>query len=412
MFDWYRDLSKPERRTLTAAFAGWSVDAFDFTVYTFLIPTLIAAWSMTKAEAGLIATASLILSAIGGWAAGILADRFGRVRVLQITIVWFSLFTFLSGFTNSFEQLLVTRALQGLGFGGEWAVGSVLVGEMIRAQHRGKAVGTVQSGWAVGWGLAALTFAVVFSVLPEDIAWRAMFWLGLLPALLVFYIRRHVKDPEVFHATRSKVRESGGHFLDIFKPDLLRVTVLGSLMTTGMMSGYYAVAIWVPTYLKTVRNLSVLNTGGYTFMIILGSFVGYLVAAYLADRLGRRRTFFVFAFGTAAVTILYTLVPISDEAMLLLGFPLGFFLSGNFSGVGAFLTELFPSRVRGSGQGFVYNVGRGVGAFSPPLVGFLSSGPMPLATAIGTVTGLAFATVVLTVFFLPETRGKELAVYH
>ena len=412
MFDWYRDLSKPERRTFTAAFAGWSVDAFDFTVYTFLIPTLIAAWSMTKAEAGLIATASLILSAIGGWAAGILADRFGRVRVLQITIVWFSLFTFLSGFTNSFEQLLVTRALQGLGFGGEWAVGSVLVGEMIRAQHRGKAVGTVQSGWAVGWGLAALTFAVVFSVLPEDLAWRAMFWLGLLPALLVFYIRRHVKDPEVFHATRSKVRESGGHFLDIFKPDLLRVTVLSSLMTTGMMSGYYAVTIWVPTYLKTVRNLSVLNTGGYTFMIILGSFVGYLVAAYLADRLGRRRTFFVFAIGTAAVTVLYTLVPISNEAMLLLGFPLGFFLSGNFSGVGAFLTELFPSRVRGSGQGFVYNVGRGVGAFSPPLVGYLSSGPMPLATAIGTVTGLAFATVVLTVFFLPETRGKELAVYH
>ena len=137
MFDWYCDLSKPERRTFTAAFAGWSVDAFDFTVYTFLIPTLIAAWSMTKAEAGLIATASLILSAVVGWAAGILADRFGRVRVLQITIVWFSLFTFLSGFTTSFEQLLVTRALQGLGFGGEWAVGSVLVGEMIRAQHRG-----------------------------------------------------------------------------------------------------------------------------------------------------------------------------------------------------------------------------------------------------------------------------------
>ena len=108
----------------------------------------------------------------------------------------------------------------------------------------------------------------------------------------------------------------------------VELVVLGSLMTTGMMSGYYAVAIWVPTYLKTVRNLSVLNTGGYTFMIILGSFVGYLVAAYLADRLGRRRTFFVFAFGTAAVTILYTLVPISDEAMLLLGFPLGFFLSG------------------------------------------------------------------------------------
>ncbi|MCW5619666.1 MAG: MFS transporter [Burkholderiales bacterium] len=347
----------------------------------------------------------------GGWLAGILADRLGRVRVLQITIVWFSFFTFLSGFTNSFEQLLVTRALQGLGFGGEWAVGSVLIGEMIRAQHRGKAVGMVQSGWAVGWGLAAVTFAVVFSVLPEHIAWRAMFWLGVLPALLVFYIRRNVKDPEVFQATRARVKEAGGHFLDIFKPELLRVTLLGSLMTTGMMSGYYAVTIWVPTYLKTVRNLSVLNTGAYTFMIIVGSFIGYVVAAYLSDHLGRRKTFFLFAAGTAIVAVLYTLLPISDQAMLFLGFPLGFFLSGNFSGVGAFLTELFPSRVRGSGQGFVYNVGRGLGAFSPPLVGYLSTGVMSLASAIGMVTGLAFATVVLTVFFLPETRGKELAVY-
>jgi len=238
-----------------------------------------------------------------------------------------------------------------------------------------------------------------------------MFWLGLLPALLVFYIRRNVKDPEVFHATRAKVKEAGGHFLDIFKPDLLRITLLGSLMTTGMMSGYYAVTIWVPTYLKTVRNLSVLNTGAYTFMIIVGSFVGYIVAAYLSDRLGRRKTFIVFAVGTALVAVLYTLVPISDQAMLFLGFPLGFFLSGNFSGVGAFLTELFPSRVRGSGQGFVYNVGRGLGAFSPPLVGYLSAGTMPLASAIGAVTGTAFALVVLTVFFLPETRGKELSVY-
>src|SRR5581483_3354859 len=254
MFAWYRELSKAERRTFVAAFAGWSVDAVDFTMYTFLIPTLMATWAMSKGQAGLIATASLILSAVGGWLAGILADRIGRVRVLQITIIWFSVCTFLSGFTNSFEQLLFVRALQGLGFGGEWAVGSVLIGEMIRAEHRGKAVGTVQSGWAVGWGASAILFAVAFSVLPEHLAWRAMFWVGILPALLVIYIRRNVKEPAVFEATRQKVKESGGHFLDIFSPQLLGVTVLGSLMTTGMMSGYYAITTWLPTYLKTVRN--------------------------------------------------------------------------------------------------------------------------------------------------------------
>jgi MFS family permease len=410
MFGWFRDLTGPERRTFFAAFAGWSVDALDYMVYTFVIPTLIGAWGMSKGQAGLIATAALILSAVGGWAAGILADRIGRVKVLQITIVWFAFFTFLCGFTNSFEQLLVTRALQGLGFGGEWAVGSVLIGEMIRAEHRGRAVGTVQSGWAVGWGAAAILFAVVFSFLPAELAWRVLFWIGILPALLVIYIRRNVKEPEVFQATRARAREAGSHFLEIFSPKLLRITLPGCFLTTGMMAGYYAVTTWVPTYLSTVRKLSVLNTGWYTFMIILGSFIGYLVAAYLADRIGRRKTFFVFGSCTAVVAVLYTLIPIDNTTMLLLGFPLGFFLSGNFSGFGAYLTELFPSRIRGSGQGFVYNFGRGLGAFAPPLVGYMSVN-MPLGNAIGIVTVAAFSVALIAVTVLPETRGKHLAVY-
>ena len=156
----------------------------------------------------MLGTAALLISAVGGWLAGLLADRFGRARVLQITILWFALFTFLSGFTNSFWQLLITRGLQGLGFGGEWAVGSVLMGEAIRAQHRGKAVGTVQGGWAVGWGVTAICYTVLFSVLPAATAWRAMFWIGILPALLVFYIRRNVPEPEVFSQTRARERSS------------------------------------------------------------------------------------------------------------------------------------------------------------------------------------------------------------
>jgi MFS family permease len=410
MLTWLRELSSQERKTLIAAFGGWSVDALDVMVYTFVIPTLIATWSMSKAQAGLIATATLITSAAGGWLAGILADRLGRVKVLQFTIVWFAVSTFLCGFTNSFEQLLVMRALQGLGFGGEWAVGSVLIAEMMRPDHRGKAVGTVQSGWAVGWGGAALLYAVIFSTLPEHLAWRAMFWVGILPALLVIYIRRHVQDSEIFHATRARAAETGSSFLEIFSPALLRTTILACLLTTGMQAGYYAVTTWLPTYLKTVRNLSVLNTGAYTVVIIVGSFAGYIVAAYLCDHIGRRKTFLLFAVCTAAVAMVYTLVPISNAAMLLLGFPLGFFLSGNFSGFGSFLTELFPSRVRGSGQGFVYNFGRGLGAFAPPAVGYLS-GILTLAQAIGIVTGFAFGLAVLALVFLPETRGKRLVVY-
>ena len=410
MFAWIRELTGQERKTLIATYGGWSVDAFDFMIYTFVIPTLIAAWGMTKGEAGMIATSALLMSALGGWMAGALSDRFGRVRMLQITIAWFAFFTFLCGFTGSFTELLIVRSLQGLGFGGEWAVGSVMIGEIIRAQHRGKAVGTVQSGWALGWGAAAVLFTVFFTLLPENLAWRALFWIGLAPALLIFYIRRHVKDSEVFSATRQKAAQQGASFLEIFSPRLLRTTLLTSLMAAGMQGGYYAVTTWLPTYLKTVRGLSVINTGAYLVVIIAGALAGYLVAAWLSDRIGRRNTFFLFALCSALIAVIYTLIPISDATMLVLGFPLGFFVSGNFSGVGAFFTELFPSRVRGSGQGFAYNFGRGIGALFPALVGFMSA-TMPLGAAIGLFASIAYVVVIIAVVLLPETRGKQLAVY-
>ena len=410
MFAWLAELSARERKTLIATFGGWAVDAIDVMVYIYVIPTLIAVWGMSRGQAGFIITVTVLASAIGGWLAGILADKYGRVRVLQLTILWFAFFTFLCGFTQSYEQLLVTRALQGLGFGGEWAVGAVLIGEMIRPEHRGKAVGTMQSGWAVGWGAANILYVLLYQLLPEALAWRAMFWVGILPALLVFYIRKNVKEPEVFSATKDKVMQRGGHFLEIFSPTLLRTTVLASMMTTGMMVGYYAVFTWLPTFLKTERGLSVMNTGWYTMVVIVGSFIGYLAAAYLSDHIGRKKTFFIFASGSAIIAVLYTLISISNTMMLFLGFPLGFFVSGNFSGCGPFLTELFPSRVRGSGQGFVYNVGRGLSAFTAPIVGTMSGG-MSLGQSIGIVAVIGFTVVILMVSLFPETRGKELVAY-
>jgi MFS family permease len=407
MIGWWRQLTAPERSAMVAAGGGWSVDAFDFMIYTFAMPALMSAWGMTRTEAGLIATSTLLFSAVGGWLAGALSDRVGRVRMLQVTIAWFACFTFLSGFTRSFEQLLVLRSLQGLGFGGEWAVGAALVGEMIRPQHRGRAVGTVQSGWALGWGAAAILYAVFFSVLPAALAWRVLFWTGILPALLILYVRRRVQEP-VRNAGGREPARSGRDFLQIFAPRLLRTTVLASLMAAGMQGGYYAITTWLPTYLKTVRGLSVLDTGGYLVVIVAGSFAGYLTAAWLCDRLGRRAGFIVFAIGSLLIAVTYTFAPIGDTAMLFLGFPLGFFVSGNFSGVGAFFAELFPGSVRGSGMGFAYSFGRGVGALFPALVGFLSA-RFSLGSAIGGFAGVAYLLVLATVIALPETRGRPLA---
>jgi MFS family permease len=367
---------------------------------------------MTKAQAGSIATVAMLTSAVGGWAAGVLSDKYGRVRMLQLTVLWFSVFTFLSGFTNSYEQLLVARALQGLGFGGEWSVGSVLVAEMIQARHRGKAVGLVQSSWAIGWGLAAIAFWAVYSLVAPERAWRILFWIGVLPALLIFYIRRNLRDPEIYHANQARMKAEGSavHFLEIFSPKLFSTTLRASLLSTGMMGAYYAVTTWLPTYLKTERQLSVLNTSGYLLVLILGSFLGYLTSAHLTDGIGRRRCFMLFACSAGVLVVTYTQIPITDSLMLVLGFPLGFFLSGIFSGMGAYLSELFPSRVRGSAQGFTYNVGRAIGSIAPALVGYMS-GTMPLGIAIGYLAAGAYLLVILSVLMLPETRGRELTAY-
>jgi MFS family permease len=407
---WYGELTPPEKRTFWACFGGWALDAMDVQIFSFVIPSIVAAFAISNTDAGFIGTVTLLTSALGGWFAGALADRFGRVRTLQITIVWFAFFTFLCGFAQNYAQLLTFRALMGLGFGGEWAAGAVLMGEVIRAQHRGKAVGSVQSGWAVGWGMAAITATLAFSTLPEDTAWRALFWVGLLPAFLVFFVRRFVDEPPVYKAMLDQQRASGGrsNWMEIFLPGILKTTILTSLLATGAQGGYYAIATWLPTFLRTERKLTVLGTGGYLAVIIIGSFIGYLVSAYLADRIGRRANFILFAVCSVVTVLIYTQIPVNDTMMLILGFPLGFFASGIFSGMGAFLTENFPTPIRGSGQGFAYNFGRGIAALNPTFVGLLSA-QLPLGQSIGVFAVLAYGILITAALLLPETKGRQLA---
>ena len=408
-FGWISTLTSKERGAFAACVGGWALDAMDVQMYSFVIPTLIATWGITRGEAGALGTAALLASAVGGWVAGWVADRYGRVRTLQLAIAWFALFTCLSGVAQNYQQLFLVRALLGVGFGGEWAAGAVLLGEVMRAEHRGKALGVMQAGWAVGWGAAAVLYAVFFSIMPAAIAWRALFLIGILPAALVFFVRRYVEEPEVYLKARAEMAASGDKpsFLEIFRPPLLRVTVLGGLLGTGAQGGYSAVTTWLPTYLRTERKLSVLDSTGYLAVSIAGAFFGYLSGGILADKIGRRMTFLVFAIGAGAIAVTYTSVSFGNGAMLLLGFPLGFFASGVFSAMGPFFTEHFPTRVRGVGQGFAYNVGRATGALFPTLVGVLSA-KMALGQAIGIFAGAAYATMAVAAFLLPETRGKAL----
>jgi MFS family permease len=405
----YRDMTASERRTFWACAAGWALDGMDFMIYPLVIGTIIALWQVDRGTAGLAVTATLLASAFGGWFAGYLSDRIGRVKTLQYTILWFSFFSLVCAFVQNFPQLMIARTLLGFGFGGEWGAGAVLMGESIRAQYRGRAVGCVQSGWAVGWGLAVLAQAVLFSLLPPEEAWRAMFAVGCLPALLVFFLRRYVEEPPVSAEARAKQAAAGDRpsIVEIFAPKILRTTILASLLTTGCQGGYYAITTWLPTFLKGERQLTIVGSTGYLALLIAGSFTGYVVGAWLADRIGRRKLFIVFAIGATVLIAAYTQLGLTNQAMLWLGFPLGFFASGYFSGMGAFLTEIYPTRLRGSGQGFAYNFGRGIGALFPALVGYASA-HMALSSAITIFAILAYGLFLVAALLLPETRGRVL----
>jgi MFS family permease len=406
---WIFKLAPQEKRAFGACIGGWALDAMDFQIYGLVLPALISTWSLTGRQTGYLQTVVLLVSAVGGWLAGFLSDRIGRVRTLQLAILWFAIFTFLSGLAQNYTQLLVARALLGLGFGGEWAAGAVLLGESIRAEHRGKALGTMQAGWAVGWGVAVMLYAAAFTWLPAEQAWRALFMFGIAPAFLVFFVRRYVEEPPIYLESRAKLAAKGERpsFFEIFKPPLLRVTLLGGLLGTGAQGGYNAVMTYLPTFLRNERGLSVIGSTGYLAVLITGAFCGYLSGGFLSDRIGRRLQFLLFAIGAAIVVVTYTSFSFGNGAMLFLGFPLGFFASGVFSAMGAFYTENFPTRVRGVGQGFTYNVGRATGALFPTMVGRLSE-QIPLGQAIGLFAGLAYATMAVAAFLLPETKAKIL----
>ena len=412
MTSWYRSMNPPQKRTFWACLMGWALDAMDVQLFAFVIPTLITLWGMTKSQAGIVGTAALITSAIGGVLAGLLADRIGRVRVLQITILWFALFTGLSALTHSYHQLLLTRSLQGLGFGGEWAAGAVLIGEAVDKRIRGRAVGTVQAGWPIGYAMAALAYFIIFSLWPADVAWRLLFFVGLLPALAVIWLRRNVPESEAFKAVADvrKKTSFAGNFALIFSRNVLPRTLTASLLAAGALGGNYTILTWLVTYLRQTHSMSISGTTGYLAINIFGSFCGYVGAAYLSDLLGRRKTFVLSALGATLAVLTYTFLPVVGMTMLLLGFLVGMFQSGIVSGMGACFSELFPAQIRASAGGFSYNFGRAFGSLVPAAVG-ITSAQYGLGPSIGAWAAASYALVFVAALAMPETRNKELELH-
>ena len=429
MMPWRREISRAQWKCLFAAQLGWMLDGMDIMLYAFALSAIRAEFHLGSAQAGGLASLTLVASAFGGLLFGVLADRIGRARALVWSILTYSVFTAAMATAHSIPELILWRTLVGLGLGGEWSAGSVLVSETWPAAHRGKAIGFMQSGWAIGYILAAISAALV---LPQY-GWRALFAIGIAPALLTVWIRRSVPEPEIWKTGRREgargpttgqgdglhrwpaARRGKGQDLrklvEIFRGPLLRRTVIATLTTTCVLFGYWGLFTWIPTFLASPveqggAGLGLVRSSAWIVPMQIGAFFGYTTFGFAADRFGRRPTFIAFLLAAAILVPAYCLLGRSATALILLGPLVGFFGHGYFSVFGAMLAELFPTRIRATAQGLTYNAGRAVSALAPFTIGALAD-RAGLGPALATTSGF-FLLGAASIMLLPETLGTDL----
>jgi MFS family permease len=398
---WRRQITREQWRTLFAAQLGWMLDAMDVMLYSFALTEVRTEFHLTSAAAGALAAAPLVTSAIGGMLFGWLSDRFGRARALNWSILAFSVLTGLTATARSVPELVLWRALVGIGLGGEWAAGSVLVAETWPSEHRGKAIGLMQSAWAIGYMLAAVLAA---AILPGW-GWRPLFLIGVLPALATLWIRRGIIEPKSWRARpESSVAV-------LFRPPLGGKILLVSALCSCVLFGYWGLFTWLPAYLSSPverggAGLSIVKSSAWIIPLQAGAFFGYISFGFFSDRTGRRPAFVTFVLLTALLVPVYGLFGRNAAVLMAIGPLVGYFGHGYFSVLGALMAELFPAPVRATAQGFCYNIGRALAGFAPITVGALAD-QWGIGAALG-FTSIFFAAGAGLMLLLPETKGLEL----
>jgi MFS family permease len=403
-FEWPAHVTDTERRSLVAGGLGWMLDAMDVMLYSMVLAHLMRDLGMDKATAGLLNSLTLLASAIGGLFFGILADRVGRTRALMLSILVYSLASGACGLSTTIIQLAIFRFILGLGMGGEWTTGAARIAETWPAEHRGKALGLMQSTGAIGEMIAAGVVAVVH----PSFGWRAVFFGGVLPALLVLWIRRDVPESAIW--LRQQESGSSGSWRLLWRKDLRRNGLLATAMNACAMFGYWGLFTWIPAYLSLPveqggRGLDLMKTTTWLLLMGVGKWLGYVLFGLFADSVGRRRSYVAYLLAAAALVPLYGMAE-TPFWLLLLGPFVAFFGTGFFSGFSALASELFPTKIRATAMGLTYNVGRGLSAAAPAVVGLIAS-HFGFRSAFF-LQAAAFFVAALLALALPETKGKEL----
>jgi len=382
------------------------LDAFDGILYALVQKSLMADLRLEPAAAGSLQSLTLLAAAAGGLLFGLLADRWGRSRALALSVLLYSVFTAACGFAATAAQLALFRICLGLGMGGEWASGAALVSETWSDQDRGKALGFMQSSWAIGYALAALV-----NWLVQDVAgfgWRVVFFVGVLPALYALWVRSRVEEPVLWQRARAAPKR--GSLGRALGGRMLSVTVAVTLMNACTLFGWWGFNSWVPTYLSSASQqggigLSVRLMSLLVITMQAGMWLGYVTFGFISDAIGRRRTYVGYLILAAALVWSYTSSR-NPWVLFALGPVTAFFATGYFSGFGAVTAELYPTEVRATAQGFTYNLGRVVSAFAPRAVGSLATTRgYPAALSLAAA---AFLLAAMFWVFIPETKGRAI----
>ncbi|MEZ5316281.1 MAG: MFS transporter [Vicinamibacterales bacterium] len=407
MFEFWQRADRTARRALLAASLGWMLDAFDVMLYALVLSSVRSDLNLSGEVAGGLQSLTLLASAAGGLAFGVIADRWGRTRALMMSVLIYSVFTAACGFAQTALQLAVFRVFLGIGMGGEWASGAALVSETWRGEDRGKAMGLMQSSWAIGYALAALVAWLVQDVL--GLGWRAVFFAGVVPALYAWWVRRRVEEPEMWRAARATPQTTS--LGQVLGGPMLGVTIAVTLMNASTMFAWWGFNTWVPSYLQQPVDVGGvgLSSSAMSFFVIamqVGMWFGYVTFGFVSDRIGRKRTYVGYLLLAAVFVLAYTSTR-NPAALLALGPVTAFFATGYFSGFGAVTAELYPTAVRATAQGLTYNIGRVASAAAPYVVGGLTA-TQGYGAALS-IASAAFVVAALFWVFIPETRGRAMA---